>query len=163
MDINKNSVKQWQNMLPYFLKFLVNILFNSYNYSDWIWFFQWINSYQVPREPSVSNICQGTWRMPTHKKPCLIPFLACYTDILKLSISLVGSFGLQIFGLNTLMHIVEFISFQLKHILLNPQLHNNAFWCLWNTMYLKILWKIKHLLFGAYAPFSIILSKVLKT
>ena len=28
----------------------------------------------------------------------------------------------------------------------NPQLHDSAFWHLWNTMYLKISWKIKHLL-----------------
>ena len=27
-----------------------------------------------------------------------------------------------------------------------PLLHNDAFWCLWN-MYLKILWKMEHLLF----------------
>ena len=29
----------------------------------------------------------------------------------------------------------------------NPLLHNNASWCPWNVMYLKILWKIEHLLF----------------
>ena len=29
---------------------------------------------------------------------------------------------------------------------LNPLLHDNAFWRLWNTMYLEILWKIEHLL-----------------
>ena len=30
-------------------------------------------------------------------------------------------------------------------------------------MYLKILWKMEHMLFGANAPFSIIFSKVFKT
>ena len=30
----------------------------------------------------------------------------------------------------------------------NPLLLNNAFWRLWNTMYLKTLWKMEHLLFG---------------
>ena len=28
---------------------------------------------------------------------------------------------------------------------LNPLLHNNALWRLWNIMYLKILWKMEHL------------------
>ena len=36
---------------------------------------------------------------------------------------------------------------------LNPLLHNNAFWLLWNIMYLKILWKMEHLLFWSNAPF----------
>ena len=41
----------------------------------------------------------------------------------------------------------------------NPLLHDNTFntQC---TMYLKILWKIEHLLSGLNAPFSIIFSKL---
>ena len=31
-------------------------------------------------------------------------------------------------------------------ICVNPLLHNNAFWRLWNTMYLKILWKLEQML-----------------
>ena len=31
--------------------------------------------------------------------------------------------------------------------LINPLLHNNAFWGLLNIMYLKIFWKMEHLLF----------------
>ena len=30
---------------------------------------------------------------------------------------------------------------------LNPLLHNDVFWRLWNSVYLKILWKMEHLLF----------------
>ena len=30
---------------------------------------------------------------------------------------------------------------------INPLLHNSAFWRFWNIMYLKILWKMEHLLF----------------
>ena len=37
-----------------------------------------------------------------------------------------------------------------------PLLHNNAFWRFWNIMYLKILWKMEHLLF--WSKWSIFLN-----
>ena len=45
---------------------------------------------------------------------------------------------------------------------INPLIHNNTLWRLWNIMHMKILWKMEHLLFWATAPFPMIFSKVLK-
>ena len=39
-----------------------------------------------------------------------------------------------IFSFLSLLHIINYL------------LHNNAFWCLYNIMYLKILWKMEHML-----------------
>ena len=50
-----------------------------------------------------------------------------------------------------------------KRWVLNPLLHNNnALWHLWNIMYLKILWKMEHLLQKIKCSISIIFSKVFK-
>ena len=43
----------------------------------------------------------------------------------------------------------------------NLLLHNNAFWCHWNIMYLKILWKMEHLLFlSKFSIFHSIIESV---
>ena len=50
----------------------------------------------------------------------------------------------------TAMHLIGEVTDNMEtywsHVY-NPLLHNNAFWRLWNIMYLKVLWKMEHLLF----------------
>ena len=38
------------------------------------------------------------------------------------------------------------VAFDYQTTTINPLLYNNAYWRLWNIMYLKILWKMEHLL-----------------
>ena len=42
---------------------------------------------------------------------------------------------------------IHFETFSYISILFSHLLHDNTFWRLWNIMYLKILWKLGHLLF----------------
>ena len=44
-------------------------------------------------------------------------------------------------------HIISyFMKNTTSQNIFNPLLHNNTIWCLWNIMYLEILWKMEHLL-----------------
>ena len=45
----------------------------------------------------------------------------------------------------------------------NPLLHSYACWCLWITMYLKILWKMEHLLFWSKCSISNNIFKIIQS